>query len=710
MERLWNALGAEGLDECVCAVCDRVVLRCDAEKKDGSDRIYMNGLREVLGEASSDIPLTLLDQYRAPSLISGLENVMVSTRGIQCYIDDYGYPDCNSSIRPRKLPKFAIANGFFMGDLPNNLQRFTIPERLLTQLSTLSAITRVMRGGHHRCIRSLCITSDCTPGLPLQLLPRSLAYVKSYRIVMTSHKDNYEKSGRCIAYEIVLFVKYLISTSPTIICTQCVICESDEESVVERRVGLTNASSHVLARDHPAVVEVGGGPQSERVFIVHRSDKFANDIAGDLFAKLFPHLFPFGRGRPGECRRVAVSVKECVKYYIALSGRKFAEDELFTLVTFDRISLQNMFIHNSFLCKRFPHIYEEYENISGEQLESALLTNERRQGRLPLVSSSDYTVNRFLKTVEIASCAVWGSNAERSRCRQRAFAIQSRFGQPALFVTLTPNTDNSFVMAQYTGVSYVTTRFDVLDATMPTKVTLREASLGNDCVAARIFMRQVDAFITHVLGIDPTTKKPTRHSPVRLRQRIFRYGGNARARISSYPHSYLVERLSSESDNANALRMDLCKRDDDPFQNDYLTPLIEMIPPSPSDGRMSKESLDYMVAVLVLLLNQHWWCHTSSCFKQSKSTASPNLCRYSFPRERVKCTHFDLSGIETKRDLGHEFINGFNYTIMATFKCNHDIQVLLGGRDATDRIYYCYKTSRSTKIISTPLFLSFWQH
>ncbi|GMF31935.1 unnamed protein product [Phytophthora lilii] len=28
---------------------------------------------------------------------------------------------------------------------------------------------------------------------------------------------------------------------------------------------------------------------------------------------------------------------------------------------------------------------------------------------------------------------------------------------------------------------------------------------------------------------------------------------------------------------------------------------------------------------------------------------------------------------------------------MATFRCNHDIQVLLGGSDATDRIYNCCK-------------------
>jgi hypothetical protein len=47
--------------------------------------------------------------------------------------------------------------------------------------------------------------------------------------------------------------------------------------------------------------------------------------------------------------------------------------------------------------------------------------------------------------------------------------------------------------------------------------------------------------------------------------------------------------------------------------------------------------------------------------------------------------------VELSRKLGHKYINGFNYEIMATFRCNLDIQVLLGDSDVTDRIYYCCK-------------------
>ncbi|KAF1788721.1 hypothetical protein GQ600_23751 [Phytophthora cactorum] len=81
-----------------------------------------------------------------------------------------------------------------------------------------------------------------------------------------------------------------------------------------------------------------------------------------------------------------------------------------------------------------------------------------------------------------------------------------------------------------------------------------------------------------------------------------------------------------------------------------------------------------MVSALAVQLNQHLWNHTSSCFKQSRATEHKSYCRYRFPGGRVDKTTFETSGVELSRTLGHEFINGFNYEIMATFRCNHDIQ------------------------------------
>jgi hypothetical protein len=52
---------------------------------------------------------------------------------------------------------------------------------------------------------------------------------------------------------------------------------------------------------------------------------------------------------------------------------------------------------------------------------------------------------------------------------------------------------------------------------------------------------------------------------------------------------------------------------------------------------------------------------------------------------------FDLSGVVLERRTAHEYINGFNNEVMTSFKCNHDIQVLIGGKDTADCIHYCTK-------------------
>jgi hypothetical protein len=89
-----------------------------------------------------------------------------------------------------------------------------------------------------------------------------------------------------------------------------------------------------------------------------------------------------------------------------------------------------------------------------------------------------------------------------------------------------------------------------------------------------------------------------------------------------------------------------------------------------------------------------------SCFKQSRATFDSSHCRYGYPRERVQLTKIFGSKIQVKRELGSEYVNGYNPVVMRTFKCIHDIQVLFGGKDATNEIYYCCKyMTKSQRLI-----------
>ncbi|ETM52024.1 hypothetical protein L914_04242 [Phytophthora nicotianae] len=60
----------------------------------------------------------------------------------------------------------------------------TLPERLMTQTVSVVAVTRVMRGGAHRSIRSHCLAFDAIPGPPATLLPIPVGNISSYRVVL----------------------------------------------------------------------------------------------------------------------------------------------------------------------------------------------------------------------------------------------------------------------------------------------------------------------------------------------------------------------------------------------------------------------------------------------------------------------------------------------------------------------------------------------
>ncbi|POM61643.1 hypothetical protein PHPALM_29315 [Phytophthora palmivora] len=136
------------------------------------------------------------------------------------------------------------------------------------------------------------------------------------------------------------------------------------------------------------------------------------------------------------------------------------------------------------------------------------------------------------------------------------------------------------------------------------------------------------------------------------------------------------------------------------LRDDKLLRVIEMLPPMDDDNRLNSHDFRFMVPALVLLVNEHRWSHTGSCFKNSRATSSAGVCRYYIPRKQNPCTTFERHGVELRRKPAHEYINDFNAVLMATFKSNHDIQILLRGRDVANRIITAVNTLQKIRITS----------
>ncbi|KAE9077206.1 hypothetical protein PF007_g24330 [Phytophthora fragariae] len=91
---------------------------------------------------------------------------------------------CDNSLAKDSIPKFSIKNGFAIGTLPTHLADASLPERLITQPVSVVAVTRVMRGGAYRFIRSHCLAFDFAPAPAATLLPIQPDCISTYRVVL----------------------------------------------------------------------------------------------------------------------------------------------------------------------------------------------------------------------------------------------------------------------------------------------------------------------------------------------------------------------------------------------------------------------------------------------------------------------------------------------------------------------------------------------
>ncbi|OWZ15364.1 hypothetical protein PHMEG_00011004 [Phytophthora megakarya] len=385
-------------------------------------------------------------------MIACLGGMLLSKRGIH----PAGYiqvcQECNASLAKQLLPKFSIKNEFYVGSLLTQLTNTTLPERLMTQTVMISAVTRVMRGGSHRAIRSHCIAFDSVQGPAATLLPTSARNISCYRGVMASPFTTEQQARvrqmhpihRAVVDDLLVF--YCEKTTS---CTRMSLSTAQishpknwnsadfgdtdgETDVVEHLVVFIADDSEVNTQDgpptHVQVTELSRQRTSQPQFLVRHSSRFASKDYS-LFARMFLHLFPYGRGHPNEQRQIPVSLGACIRHYCELSTRQFAEDEFFMLVSFDHLTIQRMYVQVALKCQRDPVRFERYSIISEASLIEALRKKKQnRQGRTTAMHDESFYASDFLTTVELSGGAIWGSDADRAQCRRRAFAYQARNG------------------------------------------------------------------------------------------------------------------------------------------------------------------------------------------------------------------------------------------------------------------------------------------
>ena len=304
-------------------------------------------------------------------------------------------------------------------------------ERLMIQLATVVAQTRVVHGGRHRAIRCHCMVFNASGGPAALCLPRPLDEDSMYRVILAGRvtdtqrhhvrhrlhevreatvrrllrfyaRNNHLYGGVAVDWDAVNridtnraeFVRDRIFVEELDILTTTISdrIERDQESIVsnadnerpcteaEECVVLERNVIFIPEEEAPLLPDVL--PSGKPIFKVYHSTNFGADDDGYWMLKCMPTSSrPYGRGHPAEKRKVHVSRRDCVRYYSLLSSRRFAQDKTYMLTAFDRLAMQKMNIHTSITCLRTPAVFEDYHKISSSDLHRALLDKElRRRG------------------------------------------------------------------------------------------------------------------------------------------------------------------------------------------------------------------------------------------------------------------------------------------------------------------------------------------
>ena len=913
-------------------------------------------MRNMLNIPDDKFTATLIADYDCSDKIDDLKGLLLSKKGLvhashpNCDQNEHYLQFCNECFKSlekgtKKLthapPAHAIANHFFVGYMPDNLfHGATWVEHAMTSLVTNVASTRIVRGGVRRAIRSHVLVFGAVPGPPVTLLPRKLEDDAKFRVILAGpftqpqmerikhqhlvRRDmcigllKFYKSNNILYIGINvdkdMLIKMPKENNPNDMFDK--INELDISSdivdlidIQQQRVNDRSMSSNVTDNCETMMIEkvvvfidtdadksvLASKVANEPIFTVHASNIFDNE---NQIAKMFPHLFPYGRGHPNELkRRVKMSAFECCKHYLMLSSRRFAQDKYFTLAVFDRLSMANAYTRVSVRAKQKPQIYSNFDTVEVKALDEALKKRElQRRGRTGDTSTAHTTdesrkADALLKSVELSSVNVWGSNEERTRCRREAFSIVGKFGQPALFITLTPNTDNGMSIAYYSGITGLKSLHDLEFKDMPDQFHLETIAMKDYCASARLYDRTINVFLTTALGWDPVFKRslkegglfgnvrayygmtetqgsatlhchllvwlygppmttlqyesqseeqkivfnkdlelyadsiisntlPSRpdlsscsqcHEPCAfislpvksnyrlkrnsrqsridsknggLREPVLAQCKNCNSKVSAHhlirkslidcrpkdwpdlsknptselpvsltpltsielENRYLAEynsRVSLEEaklyvndreKQRGIIETNIINEQSNNFTAQTFSPSLEnpmilfdelsrlstnvkdnlinrddifkyysLMPPSLDDKRLSPEYLKFIISALAAVFQGHYWQHCPSCFKFSKRTNSSNTCRYAYPKDRVETTKLVKKGIDLKRLLGHEYINSYNDVILLTFRCNHDLQILIGGVEMSDAIFYStkYVTKRQQEVYCT---------
>ncbi len=563
-------IGLSKVEKVTCAICD-----CSWPKQSITSTYVTNAKAQKWRQRLKpirDLHPQLLQHYDISDLIPRFSGMLLSRMGVERNSGKLPTGNiyvCQSCARAmsnqsKNPPKFAIANGFEIGDLPASFTNISVAEKRLSSITSLAVPLTVFRGGKHTVLTGHVYVNTMDPSpiylrLP-QILPESahkfivviagrltpaqqISGLKKYtcrvKIVKDllefyiSHNSVYKAYGISVNTETLNHISEQGGSAVLDVTSE--VCPEKIAKLDEQGLGVRNPSHYTIALSEEEEVQyretasvfvdqcptttVESLDLAKNTVLVRTQGKFVSDYDRDILAMAYPHLFPYGEGHPGTTRKVAVSFEECVRYYLRLGNLKFAQDMTFPLVAFNIIARKTVALSTTIRAKLSPMAFAEMGDVTQEEVVSALNTQKQRRedalaGR-PHSSNTGASRDRgtrradtLLRSVRVSQSHMWGSAGERLIYRRKAFSMDVFLKSAAVFVTITPSDVGTLSIS----VLSKNTSCDEVRSMEPEDVPshAKRVSIAgcNPVSCAEYFEIVCNAFFANMVRFDPGTGLP----------------------------------------------------------------------------------------------------------------------------------------------------------------------------------------------------------
>ena len=474
----------------VCIVCDCFIKSCEPVQKMTMSHLKKHKHKLGIAEYEKYHKVKLKDELKKQYHVSGFPGMLLSPRSKKIGNGWLTCMSCRASLRPKhedsvKPPKYAIANGFAIGEFPHQIRRqkptLTATTRsvdigeLTDEIKAILAAVRpygyvfAYSGGAQKSIsghHAFFETDQSRVGGAMNHMHDELGVSENMYIMLCGRMTPAQREvvrRRVIidSEEYFDILHWFITESghpgyanlpvPKQFPSPCFVSdeptenntdESRHEEVENRFQGGTYYYS--TAQEPSDKTGIYDDSKAFAMAMMNQSSPTLLTIGGN-YAKskelrledVLPFAFPYGMGGPKGARRTRISEEQCLQRYFRLSMRQFMTGDV-CLVIHQMYGRILSFRSGVMVCR------SQVNGVSLGETLSKFTTDD-----IPKDGSTNTATDAFLKAIN-TSCKALGHTTEAAKAARKGyFSYMDHFGLNSLFLTVTPDDQRNFRIRLY---------------------------------------------------------------------------------------------------------------------------------------------------------------------------------------------------------------------------------------------------------------------